>query len=195
MRPSRRQRGSSLRIPAADRLLSLRDVPEVTNGLQPPARRPLWNATSRRLVVGETAVANREPSHGLPLCPARDPNQKSGEARTGPARWLRLRGGAPDDRRWPTVMRSVWSSRPAAVCIGPYTIRIAASAHASTRGGSRAGLDGPRRAMSGSSAAIVLITTAAKTASMTPELPARRRSSREPPMVSCRQVRPRASGR
>ena len=71
------------------------------------------------------------------------------------------------------VMRSVVVEQ---TCGGLYQAveRIAASAHVSTRGGSCAGLDGPRRAMSGSSAAIVLMTTAAKTASMTPELPARR---------------------
>jgi hypothetical protein len=36
-------------------------------------------------------VADREPSHVLPLRPAGDPNQKSGASRTGPPRWLPLR--------------------------------------------------------------------------------------------------------
>ena len=117
-------------------------------------------------------VANREPGHGLPLCPARDPNQKSGEARTGPARWLPLRGGAPDYWRWPTRDEV---SLVEQTCGGlPGRRQDCGFGPREHPRGSCAGLDGPRRAMSGSSAAIVLMTTAAQTASMTLELPARR---------------------
>lgn len=51
---------------------------------------------SRPSVRGFRSVADAEPRHGLPLWPAGAREQKCGEARTEPVRWLGLRETGSD---------------------------------------------------------------------------------------------------
>ena len=95
-----RKRGSPLRRPSSLRLKSSprREnrawAPPIRSRRQmPPTAVPRRAKREQNVRIWPDAcfVAHAEPRHRLPLCLAGDPEQKYGEARTGPARWLSFR--------------------------------------------------------------------------------------------------------